>query len=477
MKRFFDEGRMRELRSLEELYGYNEFTFAVIYGRRRVGKTSLINEFIERNNRKAIRFTATENTDIVNLEKFSQSIFETYPELSSFKSFPTWEGAFDHIAKQAKNEKLILAIDEYPYLAKANPAISSELQRHIDLFLQRTDMMLILCGSSMSFMENQVLGYQSPLYGRRTAQYRIEPLDYYDSAEFFGNASIDDKLLGYAVTGGIPLYLKVISREPSVEKGIGKAFFTKEGFLYEEPHNLLKQELREPALYNAIITTIANGATKLSEISAKVKEEDSKVAKYIRNLMNLKILEKELPMFAKNERSGIYRIRDNMYRFWHRFVPDTVTMIENGNEHIYEKRVKQFVPDFMGPVFETACKQYLLRLNAKDRLPFTFNSIGGWWGGNPITKKETEIDIVASSKDGKLILGECKWKNKETGSDVYKDLKEKAAMFAENDIYYYIFSKSGFTSGLKEEAERNNRLTLVTPKDLLNVHKLGKKEV
>ena len=475
MKRFFDEGRTRELRSLEELYGYDEFTFAVIYGRRRVGKTSLINEFLERNNKKAIRFTATENADIVNLGKFSQSIFETYPELSSIGSFPAWDSAFDYIAKQAKREKLVLVIDEYPYIAKANPAISSELQRHIDLFLQNTNMMMILCGSSMSFMEKQVLDYESPLYGRRTAQYRIEPLDYYDSAEFFGNAGTDDKLLGYAAAGGIPLYLKVISREPSVEKGIERAFFTKEGFLYEEPHNLLKQELREPALYNAIITTIANGATKLGEISAKVKEEDSKVAKYIKNLIDLRIIEKESPMLLKNERSGIYRIKDNMYRFWHRFVSDTVTLIENGNEHIYERRVKPFISDFMGPVFETACKQYLLRLNAKDRLPFTFDAIGGWWGGNPVTKRETEIDIVASSKDGKLILGECKWKNKETGPDVYGDLKEKAAMFTENDIYYYLFSRSGFTSGLKEEAERDDRLTLVTPEDMFNASVLSRK--
>jgi len=469
MKKFFEEGRMRELRSLEELYGNDEFTFAVVYGRRRVGKTSLINEFISRNDKKTISFTATENTDIVNLEKFSQKIFEVYPELSSIRSFPTWESAFDYVAKRSEQEKLILVIDEFPYLAKANPAISSELQRHIDLFLQNTNMMLILCGSSMSFMEKQVLGYESPLYGRRTAQYRVMPLDYYDSAAFFENTSMEDRLLGYAVTGGIPQYLKVISKERTVEKGIEKAFFTKEGFLYEEPHNLLKQELREPALYNAIITTIANGATKLTEIASKVKEEDSKVAKYIKNLIHLGILEKELSMFAKNERDGIYRIKDNMYRFWHRFVPDNVTLIESGYERVYENRVKQFIPDYMGHVFEAVCKQYLLRLNAKDMLPFLFDTIGGWWGGNPITKKGTEIDIVASSKDGRMIVGECKWKNKETGCDVYKGLKEKEIVLPGKDIHYFLFSRSGFTPALKDEAKDDARLTLVTLNDLFTI--------
>jgi len=468
MKKFFDGGRMRELRSLEDLYERNEFAFAVVYGRRRIGKTSLIGEFINRGNKKAIRFTATENTDIVNRENFSQSVFSTYPELSALKTFPTWESAFEYIAKQAKGEKLVVEIDEYPYLAKANPAISSEMQKCIDSLLLNTNILLIFCGSSMSFMENQVLGYQSPLYGRRTSQYKIMPLDYYDSAEFFGNASLQDKLLGYAVTGGIPQYLNAVSRHKTIEAGIESAYLTKDGFLYEEPQNLLKQELREPALYNAIIAAIAGGATRLNEIATKVKEPDSKVAKYIKNLIDLGIIEKELPMFSESERNGVYCIKDNMYRFWYRFVPNVVTLIENGYEQIYDKKVKPFIPDFMGRVFESICRQYLLRMNVKDKLPFLFDKIGRWWGGNPITKKEVEIDIIAASKD-KLIVGECKWQNEETGIKTYKDLREKAAMFASRELYYFLFSKSGFSTGLIEEAKKDGRLTLVCLEDLFNV--------
>ena len=468
MDRFYDSGRMREMRSLEEQYANDGFKFAVIYGRRRVGKTRLISEFISNNRKKAIRFTATEDTDVVNRERFSQRIFATYPELSSLVCFPTWESAFDYIVKQARGEKLIVEIDEYPYLARANRAISSELQMCIDTFMQDADMLLILCGSSVSFMEDQVLGYQSPLYGRRTSQYRIMPLDYYDSAEFFGNAGAEDKLLGYAAAGGIPPYLNAIAKETTVERGIARAFFTKEGFLYEEPQNLLKQELREPALYNSIIATIAGGSTKLGETAAKVKEEDSKVAKYIKTLIGLGILEKDVSMLSKNERNGIYRIKDNMYRFWYYFVPESVTLIENGYEHTYEKRVEPFISDYMGPAFETICKQYLMRLNVKNRLPFLFNDIGKWWGGNPITKEETEIDVVAANK-GQLIIGECKWKNKKTGLDVYRELKEKAAIFADKDIFYFIFSKSDFTLGLTEEAEGDDKLTLVGLDDLFRV--------
>jgi AAA+ ATPase superfamily predicted ATPase len=470
MKQFYDSGRTHELNSLDELYNKDGFAFAVVYGRRRVGKTSLIDEFVKRGKKKAIRFTAVENTDVMNRARFSRSIFSVYPTLSKITSFPSWESAFDYIVEQAKGEKLILEIDEYPYIAKAYPPISSELQAYIDLVLQNSNIMLILCGSSMSFMENQVLGYQSPLYGRRTAQYQIGPLDYYDSAEFFAKASLEDKLLGYAVTGGVPQYLSVISEAADIGKGIDKAFFTKEGFLYEEPQNLLKQELREPAVYNAIITAVANGATKLNDIAAKVKEPDSKVSKYIKGLIELDIIEKEISMFAQNERNGIYRIKDGMYRFWYRFVPDVVMLIENRRDRIYEREVSQFVSEFMGHAFEDICKQYLIRLNVGDKLPFLFKEIGRWWGGNPITKKETEIDIIASSSNGKkVIIGECKWQNTLADVSIYANMKERAAMFADKEIYFFIFSKTGFTEGLMKEAERNDRLTLVGLKDLFNV--------
>ena len=470
MERFYDRGRIFELNSLERLYERNEFTFAVVYGRRRVGKTSLINEFINRGNKKAVRFTATEDTNLVNLENFSQSIFTVFPELSALGSFRSWEAALEFIVNQSKGEKMIIYIDEYPYLAKAYPPISSQIQRYIDLTLLKTNMMLILCGSSMSFMENQVLGYQSPLYGRRTAQYKVKPLDYYDSAEFFTNVSMEDKLLGYAVTNGIPKYLNAISGSGTVEKGISDAFLTKDGTLYEEPHNLLKQELREPAVYKAIIGAVASGATKLNVIATKVGEKDSKVATYMKNLIDLGILGKDVSMLSKNEKNGIYYVKDGMYRFWHRFVSRLATQIENNDTDIYVTKIEPFISDFMGLAFEEICKQYMLRLSRSKKVPFPFDSIGRWWGGNPITKEEEEIDIMATSTTEKdMIIGECKWKNKETGTDVYNDLKEKAAMFAGRNIHYYIFSRSGFTAGLKKEAEKDEKLSLVSLEDLFRI--------
>jgi AAA+ ATPase superfamily predicted ATPase len=470
MRKFYDGGRIRELDSLEKQYERSEFTFAVIYGRRRVGKTSLIREFIRRGEKKAIMFTATESTEAENRENFSRCIFKAFPSdpAALLGTFPSWENAFEFIVRKAKNEKIILAIDEYPYLAKAVPSISSEIQKYIDTMMLDTDIMLILCGSSMSFMENQVLGYQSPLYGRRTAQYKIKPLDYYDSAEFFDGTCYEDKLLAYAVTGGIPLYLNIISKEKDVAAGIEGSFFATDGFLYEEPNNLLKQELREPATYNSIIGAIASGSTRLNVIAEAVKEDKTKVAKYIKVLIDLGILEREVPVLSKTDRAGIYAVKDNMYRFWYRFVWKNIDAVESGRTNIYRKQAEPFITDFMGHIFEDVCMQYMVRLNVNERLPFIFDKIGRWWGGNPITKKETEIDMVAASKDS-LILGECKWRSKETGMDVYKELKEKGRVFPTEDAYYFIFSKSGFTDDLKEEAKKDGRITLVGPGDLFKL--------
>jgi len=245
-------GRESEMSNLSNEYNRDGFSFAVIYGRRRVGKSSLINHFI--NSKKAIKYTAVEQSDLLNLSNFSDSVLNIYPSAKSYiDTFVDWGKAFDYISEQAKEEKVVLFIDEYPYLADKNNSISSILQNVIDNKFLYSNIMLILCGSSMSFMEEQVLGYQSPLYGRRTMQIKVMPFDIFDTIKMFPNETNYNKLLVYAVTGGIPQYMSFISKHKSVIDGIINSFLNKNGSLFEEPHNLLKQELREPALYNSII--------------------------------------------------------------------------------------------------------------------------------------------------------------------------------------------------------------------------------
>ena len=454
-------GREYELTELNSMYNKDGFKFAVIYGRRRVGKTSLISEFCK--GKENIFYIAIEQNDKAALEGFSSKVFELFPAANKLiDAFQSWDKAFAYIVDQSENRKIVLAVDEYPYLANGNPSISSVLQRHIDTSFKKSNIFLILCGSSMSFMENQVLGYKSPLYGRRTTQFKIKSFDYFDSSLFFENSTNQDKILAYAAAGGIPQYIDIISREQNVEKGIFESFFKKSGHLYEEPENLLKQELREPAVYNSIITAIANGASRLNEISTKTGEEGKKCSKYLKSLIDLQIVEKEYPQGFKTERNSVYKLKDNMFRFWYRFIPKNVTNIESGlGGEVFKMRIMPNLPDYIGRIFEDIAIEYLIRRNKAMSLPFMFNTIGRWWGTNPETKTQEEIDLLAECDDS-AIFGECKWKNEPVGIGVLTELIRKAKILNKyKNNNYIIFSKSGFTKDIMEKAKEIGNVELV----------------
>ncbi len=459
-------GRKNELQQLNQLYQSNQFEFVVIYGRRRVGKTTLIKEFCK--NKKAIYFVAREANDMINIENFSADVFAvTQKESQGNVLFSNWEKAFDYIDKISRNERFILIIDEYPYMAQSNRSISSIIQAHIDMNLKSGKLFLILCGSSMSFMEYQLLGYKSPLYGRRTAQFRIKPFSYFDSAKMLSNYSNEDKSIIYGITGGIPEYLSRIKTNMSVKENIKSLFLNESGHLYEEPGNLLKQELREPSTYNGIIAAIANGASRLNEIATKNGLESNKCAKYISVLMALGIIKREKPLAQDESRKSIYLLEDLMFRFWYRFIPNNMSTIATGlAEVLYDKKIAPQLPHYMGQVYENICIQFLLRENGKQSLPFVFGRIGRWWGTNPIEKKQEEIDIMAIAEENAL-FGECKWKNENMGINVLELLIKKSKLFNQyKNKYYFLFSKSGFTQELKHAALKMENVQLVELKTI-----------
>lgn len=453
-------GRLNELSELNRLYYRNEFEMVVIYGRRRVGKTFLINEFCK--NKPNIFYVAIEQNNKGSLESFSESILNVFPAARSYiNTFESWEKSFEYIAVQANQKRIILAIDEYPYIATANPSISSILQKIIDTKFLNTKLFLILCGSSMSFMENQVLGYKSPLYGRRTTQIKVEPFDYMDSCKFFPNYSKEEQLIAYGLVGGIPLYLKNIAKEGPLEQSIYYNYFRKDGHLFEEPSSILKQELREPATYNSIITAVASGSSKINEISTKTGEETKKCSKYLSTLISLHILKKEYPIGLKPGRKGIYSLCDNMFKFWYKFIPENIINIESGmGKIVIEKRVIPQISEYMGRIFEEICMQYMIRRNTKLSFNIMFDNIGRWWGNNPIRKKQEEIDILAISGDS-AILGECKWRNEVSGINILNDLIEKSKHLKYKNKYYILFSKTGFTKELKLKSSQMENLEIV----------------
>lgn len=463
-------GRMTELKELSRLYDRNNFEMVVIYGRRRVGKTFLINEFCK--DKQSIFYVAIEQNDKGALESFSEKVLEILPAAKSYiDSFLSWEKAFEYIAEQAKGKRIILAIDEYPYIATGNPSISSVLQKIIDTKFLSSNLFLILCGSSMSFMENQVLGYKSPLYGRRTAQFKIEPFDYLDSSEFFTNYSKEEQLIAYGIAGGVPQYLNNLQKEGNINESIYRNYFRKDGHLFEEPASILKQELREPAIYNSIISAVASGSSKLNEIGTKTGEETKKCSKYLSTLIDLHIVKKEYPLGIQSGRNGIYCLHDNMFNFWYKFIPNNITNIEAGmGKIIIEKKVLPQISDYMGRIFEEICIQYMIRRNKTLSLFIMFDEVGRWWGNNPIKKRQEEIDIIAKSGNG-AIFGECKWRNELLGIQVLNTLIEKSEILTQYQHKYYIlFSKSGFTKELIDLVKTMNNVELI---DLDNLFKLN----
>lgn len=459
-------GRERELNALERLYQSNKFEFTVIYGRRRVGKTALINKFIDDKN--AIYFMGVESNAKQNLENFSKSIMEYVSGTEIDSIFSSFQSALEYVFKLSEKERIILAIDEYPYVARSSKSLASTLQLLIDKYKDKSKLMLILCGSSMSYMEDHVLAYKAPLYGRRTAQMKLVPFDFEETCRYFKNFSDEDKALIYGVVGGTPQYLLQIDDNLSVEENIKNTFLNPVSFLYEEPINLLKQEVREPAIYTAVIAAVATGASRMSEISGKVGEDTNVCSMYLKNLINLGIVQKETPYGEKASRKSVYSIEDNMFRFWYRFVFENNSIIARGAADLVYKRIEPQLSDYMGKVFEEICRQYLWKQLLSGNCPVEFASLGRWWGNNPKEKRQEEIDIMGEQDKNTALFAECKWTNEKVDLGILETLVKRSELFHYKTKHYYLFSKSGFTKGCEDKAKEMGNVTLVEYSDIIN---------
>lgn len=457
-------GRERELAELNRLYDTGKFQFPVVYGRRRVGKTALINEFVK--DKPTIYFTGVETNEKQNLENFSKSIWNLKTGQETDASFTSFQAALEYVFQLAEKEQLVLVVDEYPYVARACQSLASTLQLLIDRNKDNSKLFLILCGSSMSFMEENVLAYKAPLYGRRTAQFKIRPFDFFETCVWYKDRDIFEQALLYGIVGGTPQYMLQMNPKVSVEENIKNNFLNPNSFLYEEPGNLLKQEVREPAIYNAIITAIANGYSKLSEISGKVGEETSVCATYIKNLVSLGIVKKETPYGEETTRKTIYSLEDNMFRFWYRFIPENSSAITRGTTDLVYRRIEPHLNDYMGLVFEEICKQYLWKQLICGEIPVYFMDLGRFWGTNPKNRQQFEIDIMGAEDKDTALFGECKWRNEKVDLDVLETLMERGNLFHFQNKYYYVFAKNGFTKRCMNKAAELGNVMLVSYQDM-----------
>jgi AAA+ ATPase superfamily predicted ATPase len=451
-------GRVNELEALNAQYAKDSFACVPIYGRRRVGKTQLIEEFIR--DKRAIFFTAVNKETFKDqLARLSRAIFDNADNAPAFADF---DNALKHVQKLAQKEKIILVFDEFTYFARSEETTLSILQQHIDLNFLKTDMMLILAGSSLSFMQNQVLGYQSPLYGRRTAQIKLLPMNFQTSRLFVPNMPKTDQAVIYGVTSGIPKYLSLMSDRLTLDENLSGQFFKSSAYLFEETTNLLKQEFSDPSLYQSIITAIAAGGSQMKDIKGRTGEESSTVATYMRALLDTGIVKKEVPIMDRpDSRKTIYRLEDGMFRFWYRFVYPNVSLVSIDRGAQVYSRVKPRISAFMGEVFEKICIEYMWSIY--DDLPIAVQNIGRWWGNNPELKSEAEIDFIAhSDDDAAAIFGECKWTNEPLDKPIVAGLIEKSRMFKQfSEKHYFCFSKSGFTDGARQLAQEHGSVRLI----------------
>ena len=467
-------GRKAELAFLEEKYASPHAELVVLYGRRRIGKTELLKQFCK--NKANVFYSCKECIDAEQLRNFSDRLLQTgMPASHYISAFSDWEQAFRSIVDVpvSNGRKKLVIIDEFPYMCKSNSSIPSVLQNLWDNYLKDSPVMLILCGSSMSFIEKEILSEKNPLYGRATGIYKMSEMSFYEAIQFFPNYSAQDKMTAYAVLGGIPHYLKQFECELSLAENICKHILSKGSILYSEIEFLLHQELRETAVYNSVIEAVALGNTRLSDIYNKTQIEKTKISVYLGNLIELGIIKREFSVSdgikeSANSQRGLYRLTDNYFRFWYTYVYPNYSELENSDVNgVWQYAVLPSLNQFVSHSFEDICIQYMRKENMLNQLPFHYSRIGRWWDKVSVTEqgkrvsRTEEIDIMAYDiNKEQYILGECKYRNEKTDINVLEGLKKKFPS-VNKKCYYYLFSLSGYTQKLLEYAAENDNVRLV----------------
>lgn len=461
-------GRKNELYTLNTEYNRNS-SFVVIYGRRRVGKTTLIKEFLK--NKTAFYYLATEELESQSMKRLANVIARTTKNTLLQKiEFTDWLDLFQLIADYKPEEKKVLVIDEFPYLVRTNSAFPSILQNAWDEFLKDSNVMLILSGSLIGMMQKHALSYDSPLYGRRTAQMRLTPLPFTSIYEA-QNLPFEQAVEQFALTGGVPKYLDFFEDGRPLEEQLKDAVFSKNGFLYEEPNFLLKSESLTAVNYFSIIKTIADGNHKLGKIASALGQESSSLTPYLSTLSDLGFIEKRTPITEKNpekSRKGLYFIADNFLRFWFCYVYPYKGELELDNMQIVLDEIhKDFKEKFVAFAYEDICKDIFAKLCSNNAISFVPSRIGSYWLND--YDGDTEIDVMSVDHQNKQVFaGECKYHTKPVDAPVYFALKEKVdnaaeirKSFPKYNVIYGLFSKSAFTKRMLDIAKENPSILLI----------------
>lgn len=426
-------GRDDELEELNRRYRTKGFQFIPVYGRRRVGKTALIDEFIK--DKTAIKFTAVKGSYNTNMRLLSSIVL-------GVKNAPVmeFENILEVMHSRFGGERYIFVIDEYPYLVGSDESVTGILNNFIESHLD-SEVFIILSGSSMSVMKNQVLGVKSPLYGRRTGQMRLSPFPFAEIGHFLPSYSDQERLIVYGLVGGIPWYLSFFDDGKSLKDNIIDNLINPYAVLNKEATLLFAEELVSPVAYLDVISSIAKGHNRVGEMATDAGLETSRISVLLKDLILLEIVERIRPIDDPKSKRTVYRIKDHYLRSYFRFIyPNNVEVGRDRYEEAYDE-IMEDMDAYMGHVFEDACSEYVGR---------TCREVGTWWGTDGSRRTKEEIDIAALCK-GRMVLCECKYRSEPVGRDVIETLVRRAGLVRSalpKDLM--VFSRSGYT----EEAVR-----------------------
>lgn len=452
--------RVEELERLHDLYDSDEAALAVIFGRRRLGKTELVTQSLETYD-DAVYYQAREKTSTLQLQQFIETAVETYPGLTEIRE--DWETVLRYLG----NQDAIVVLDEFPYLVDESESLPSILQALFDHDLDDTATTFVLVGSSISMMEEAALLGNSPLYGRASLKLDIRQLPFGAAMAVAGRDTPDEQVYVWAVFGGVPYYLEALDPNASLGSTIQRTVLSRHGSLHDEPEYVLRMELTEPTRYFSILEAIAGGSTSRNEIAGTTGIEYNQLSKYLGRLERLRLVDRHVPVTEDRERSkrGRYRIRDPFFRFWFRFVYGTDTRYDELGDSAFRLLIEPELADFASPVFERLCCRTLRSLYSA----YTFTDVGQWW------YQAHEIDVVGLTAGETLIVGECKFQESPLGYDAFTSLQRHADELRwtppggnERVEQYVLFSRSGFSRSVEEAAEEREDLRLVTVDDVVD---------
>lgn len=458
MKQFVN--RFDELDFMEKQYESSESSLIVMYGRRRVGKTSLIREFIK--DKSSLYFLATEENININRKLFKDEVADfTGNSLLKDASLERWEPIFEAISKV--DGKPIIVLDEFQYLGKSDASFPSIFQKIWDSILIDSNVMVILCGSLISLMTEQTLSYSSPLYGRRTGQIKLKQIEFKYYNQFFPNLTPKELIGLYSITGGVPKYMETFKYTGDLIEDINSNILNQSNILYEEPYFLLGKEVSEIGSYFSVLRAIAAGNHKLGKISAFLEIKQTGLTRYLNVLMELDILVREVPVTEKNpdkSKKGLYKFKDNYLLFWFKFIYPNRSRIEDGHKKDVLNKLRTNLTDsHVAFVYEDICRSGMRSLMEKSGLNIDLDAVGRWWD------KDEEIDVVAVDNSSKtIVFGECKYWHDKVGLSVLRKLKDKSTSVSwhsdnRNEVFI-IFSINGFTDELRDFAKGKNSIIL-----------------